>query len=311
MNKTNKVDDSSSENKKQDKKTCFIMMPIAEHTEYPIGHFKRVYDYLIKPACEMADLEPYRADDNKASDMIMVDILQKLVECDMAICDISSRNANVFFELGLRQAFNKKTILITDGTQVPPFDISGLRNVPYSKELRVDTVNAEVHKIAEMLIETEKLSDDKVNSVVKLLQIKPAKVESKELGQIDSVVFNMFTDLKKQIAELKPQNTSRGWSIETSDTVKNQLLSGKNFFKSNGIFIAPKGSSFNDIYERVDKFGIIADWAIESDDENDAPELMYLGKFIEKGNELLTFGLDGEITTIANTPNNRKKIISI
>lgn len=80
----------------EQKKKCFIIMPIADHKDYPDGHFSRVYEFLIKPACELAGLEPYRADDNKASDMIMIDILQKLIECDMAICDISSRNANVF-----------------------------------------------------------------------------------------------------------------------------------------------------------------------------------------------------------------------
>lgn len=93
-------------------KTCFIIMPIADHPDYEAGHFNRVYEYLIKPACIKAGYHPYRADDSKASHMIMFDILKKIMDCDMAICDLSSKNANVFYELGLRQAFNKKLSLL-------------------------------------------------------------------------------------------------------------------------------------------------------------------------------------------------------
>lgn len=158
-------------------KSCFIIMPIADHPDYPQGHFNRVYEHLIKPACEAAGYRALRADDTKASHMIMFDILNKLVDCDMAICDLSSKNANVFYELGLRQAFNKKTILITDGRDKAPFDISGFRYVPYTPDLRVDTVKTEISLIAEMLLETEMASEDDVNSVVKLLKMKPATVE--------------------------------------------------------------------------------------------------------------------------------------
>lgn len=217
-------------------KTCFIIMPIAEHPDYAPGHFQRVYDYLIKPACIAAGLTPYRADDNKASDMIMLDILQKIVECDMAICDISSRNANVFFELGLRQAFNKKTILITDGRQSAPFDISGLRHIVYSPDLRVDAVDKKIPEIKEMLTKTENLPDDKVNSVVQLLNIRPAKVDTKELPPLDSVVYEMFHQLQEQISKIsknqkeisKPYITWKGFEKSSNDINLPEILIGNN-----------------------------------------------------------------------------------
>ncbi|MCW2257880.1 hypothetical protein M2263_003971 [Providencia alcalifaciens] len=182
-------------------KTCFIIMPIADHPDYEKGHFKRVYDYLIKPACEAAGYKAVRADDSKASHMIMFDILKKIVECDMAICDLTTKNANVFYELGLRQAFNKKTILITDGKEKAPFDISGFRYVEYSSSLRIDEVNNDIVKMADMLIETESASDD-INSIVKLLEIKPAKLEPKELNNEESMLFKMIMSLNKKIDTL-------------------------------------------------------------------------------------------------------------
>ncbi|WP_410756666.1 hypothetical protein [Citrobacter youngae] len=189
-------------------KTCFVMMPIADHPDYEPGHFNRVYQYLIKPACIKAGYQPIRADDNKASNMIMFDILKKIVECDMAICDLSSRNANVFYELGLRQAFNKKTILITDNLLPAPFDISAFRYVPYSHTLRVDTVDREIPGIVSMLKETENQPADDVNSIIKLLQIQPSKVESIDLNKEESVIYGMLLNLQKQISEINSPKAS-------------------------------------------------------------------------------------------------------
>lgn len=69
--------DGASQPDASEQKTCFIIMPIADHPSYENGHFNRVYEYLIKPACENAGYKAIRADDSKASHMIMFDILKK------------------------------------------------------------------------------------------------------------------------------------------------------------------------------------------------------------------------------------------
>ena len=135
-------------------KKCFVIMPISDADGYDKGHFNRVYEYLIKPACEEAGFEPIRADDTSKANMIMVDVLHKILECDIAICDLSSRNPNVFYELGFRQAFNKKTVLIKDSKTMMPFDISGIRTLPYSESLRIDEVKKTIPEIAKYITET-------------------------------------------------------------------------------------------------------------------------------------------------------------
>ncbi len=67
---------------------CFVMMPISDQGDYPPGHFGRVYRHLIKPACELAGVEPYRADDVKNTNIILIDILRKIVDYPIAICDL-------------------------------------------------------------------------------------------------------------------------------------------------------------------------------------------------------------------------------
>lgn len=178
-------------------KTCFVIMPISDVDGYEKGHFDRVYKYLIKPACEAAGYKVDRADDTSKANMIIVDILQKAVKYDMAICDISSRNANVFYELGFRQAFNMKTVLIKDKKTVMPFDISSIRTLSYSETLRIDEVEKGRTDIQKALEETEKANSSFVNSLINLLSINKAEIpKQQELSVDTSIILNAINDLK-------------------------------------------------------------------------------------------------------------------
>ena len=157
-------------------KTCFVIMPISDHPDYAPGHFKRVYEYVLKPACKKAGYEAIRADDPAKTNDIVSDIIKKIIDSDMAICDMSSRNPNVFYELGLRHAFNLKTTLIKDKKSSRAFDIAGLRSVEYDESLRVDEVEKAIEAIAAAIEETEKMTSEEPNSTIQLLGLStPAK----------------------------------------------------------------------------------------------------------------------------------------
>lgn len=183
------------------KKKCFVIMPISDADGYEKGHFGRVYEHLIKPACEQAGFEPIRADDTSKANMIMIDILQKILECDMAICDLSSRNPNVFYELGFRQAFNKKTVLIKDSRTTMPFDISGIRTLLYTETLRIDEVKKTIPEISKYITETYEADNKDVNSLLQLLSIeKPATLPEKvTLSKDSNMIYNSIVELNKKI----------------------------------------------------------------------------------------------------------------
>ena len=90
----------------EEKKDCFVIMPISDPEGYDEGHFKCVYEDLLGPAIEAAGYMPKRADDDKSTSMIHVNIIRDIIEAPMAICDLRTRNPNVLFELGIRQAFD-------------------------------------------------------------------------------------------------------------------------------------------------------------------------------------------------------------
>ena len=135
-------------------KECFIIMPIADTEGYDTGHFDRVYEQVIKPAVKKAGFTPVRADDNDKSNYIMEDIIEKILKCEMCLCDISSLNSNVLYELGIRQAWFKPVAIIKDKNTTPGFDIKTIRYKSYDEDLRIDNVKRAVKDIANMIKET-------------------------------------------------------------------------------------------------------------------------------------------------------------
>ena len=186
------------------KKKCFVIMPISDNPNYESGHFTRVYNHLIKPACEKAGFESIRADESQTTNLIALDIIKLIVDCDMAICDVSSKNPNVLYELGIRQAFNLPVTIIRDGKTDRIFDIQSLRDVTYDEVLRIDRVEIQIEDIAKTLKNTYEGKDKEVNSLVSLLGIEPAKKgETIKISAESSIILNEIKSLGIRISKIE------------------------------------------------------------------------------------------------------------
>lgn len=185
-------------------KICFIIMPISDYVGYDEGHFGRVYEHLIKPAVVKAGFTPLRADEVKRTNYIAIDILKRIVSAEMCLCDISSKNPNVLYELGIRQAFDLPVTFIKDSITDRVFDIQGFRDIEYDEKMRVDNVQQNIEAIAETIINTfEMKEDDEVNSLISLLGIEPAKVVKKEISKETELLLSRIDNLSNQMWEVK------------------------------------------------------------------------------------------------------------
>lgn len=210
------------ETNEQTKKKCFVIMPISDVDDYPNGHFNRVYEHIIIPACEQEGYEPIRADATSKSNVIIVDILKNILNCEMAICDLSSRNPNVFYELGFRQAFNMKTVLMKDEKTDRPFDISSIRSINYESSLRIDLVNKAISELAKALKETKEMSEHEPNSLLKLLSIEnPAKLpDRQELSGDSSLILQAIQELSLDMhRSLSRKRVIDGGNANLNDTM--------------------------------------------------------------------------------------------
>lgn len=189
--------------KKEDKEKerCFVMMPISNQGDYPQGHFTKVYEQIFKPAIRQAGFEPYRVDENKICDSIMDEIFQAVQNCPMALCDLSNRNPNVLYELGLRQAYDKPVVLVQDEKTEKIFDVSGINTVGYNSVRLYENVMDARERIAEAIISTK---EGRENSIVKVMKARTADNSSVSVSSEDKVAI-MLNSMMQEIQELKDE----------------------------------------------------------------------------------------------------------
>lgn len=101
--------------KNSEVKECVVIMPIEDKCYgYKWGHFKQVYDCLIKPSVRQAGFEPLRADDICPKGIQYDKIINKIVEAPVVVFDLSTLNEGIITGLKIREAFNKPAIIISD-----------------------------------------------------------------------------------------------------------------------------------------------------------------------------------------------------
>lgn len=133
-------------------KTFFVICPIGADDSEERKRSDRVLKHLIKPAVrEATNQDPdqcvYRADSIAEPGRITRQIIEKLVSADVVIADLTGPNANVMYELGLRQGLLKPYVLLCEKNQKLPFDLADLRTIFYQLELdEIDKARGELTK---------------------------------------------------------------------------------------------------------------------------------------------------------------------
>lgn len=120
------------------KNKCFVISPIGEKGSVNYDKFNEVLEYIIKPAIEdsIYELEVLRADEIKRPGSWMNDILLNIYNSFIVIADLTDKNPNVFYELGVRHALSPRTILIAQSIDDVPSDLKSYRTIIYEMSLR-------------------------------------------------------------------------------------------------------------------------------------------------------------------------------
>ena len=192
-----------------DDKTCFIIMPISTpetvRGRYRDGeeHFRHVLECLIKPSLVKAKFVPIPPI-AKGSDLIHAEIIAQLETADLVLCDMSSLNANVFFEFGIRCALDKPVCVIKDDvTEKVPFDIGILNYHEYKSTLGAWDSAAQIDALAKHIEDSLSRSKD-VNTLWKYFGAKtnarPAVGEQNVEGKLD-LIFNQLDAMRQQFGD--------------------------------------------------------------------------------------------------------------
>lgn len=193
----NKSDNGENEQKPE----CFVMMPISTPKDnYEVDHFNLVYQQIFKPAIENAGYTPKRVDENLITDSIIFKIFNYIQKSSMALCDLSSRNPNVLYELGIRQAYDMPVVLVQDDVTDKIFDVSGISTVQYCHERFYENVMQDRQNITKALLENQESSND--SSLVKIIGVAKASQGETSSPSRDDILNYRFQTIQNQLMDL-------------------------------------------------------------------------------------------------------------
>lgn len=104
---------------------CFVLMPFEQK-------LTDIYERYIKvPIESTCKIKCIRADDIYKPTHIMKDIWDHICRSAIIIADMTHKNPNVFYELGLSHAIGKRVVLLSQSTDDIPFDLRSVRTIIY------------------------------------------------------------------------------------------------------------------------------------------------------------------------------------
>ncbi|MDD2307833.1 MAG: hypothetical protein PHP53_24230 [Prolixibacteraceae bacterium] len=115
-----------------------INQPIDNDLVFVLTPFNNEHDdsySIIKRIVESVGFVCKRGDEKKLSKNILPHIIEQILKARLVIANISGRNPNVFYELGIAHSLGKDVLLIAETINDVPFDLKHIRILTY-KDLK-------------------------------------------------------------------------------------------------------------------------------------------------------------------------------
>lgn len=182
--------------------TCGLIMPIATNEVGTAEHWSQVRT-IIEDAFKNTDLKVQMVSESDEVNVIHHNIVTNIYSNDIVICDVSSRNPNVMFELGMRLTFDKPVVIIKDRETPFSFDVGNIQHLEYPRSLNY--------------VEIQKFQDDlKAKTLATLTAAKTkgyspflshykikhlSKIDTEEVGREDYII-SALNEMKSSINRL-------------------------------------------------------------------------------------------------------------
>lgn len=213
--------------------TCGIIMPIATMSpEYTAEHWEDVRT-IIDAAIERAGFEPRIVSDSEDSTIIHKSIINNIYHDEIIVCDVSNKNANVMFELGMRLAFNKPVVIIKDDKTGYSFDTSNIEHVGYRKDLRHNTIEKFINDLSKKIRATFEApkKDDYQPFLSHFGKFEVAKIENKSIEGSEALekLLEKVTSIDNRISTIESNQGSDRFINITSSPNYSIRMTGRSY----------------------------------------------------------------------------------
>ena len=195
---------------------CGLIMPISKSQGLGPEHWLDVKG-IINEALIDTGFDVRLVSDSDEVGVIHKSIVQNIFKDDIVICDVSTHNPNVMFELGLRLAFDKPTVIIKDDETPFSFDTQVIQHIVYKRSLHYpDIVSFKNYLKMKVLATLEQSRNEGYSTFLKHFTIDHvAKISEREVGK-DELILEQLSiinrKLNSQVSGVK-QKDSYGTSI--------------------------------------------------------------------------------------------------
>ncbi|MCA8172476.1 hypothetical protein LGM96_34610 [Burkholderia gladioli] len=186
---------------------CGIVMPIATMDGLPADHWLEVKSIIIDAvgSIEVPKFSVALVSDSEDVGVIHKRIVQGVYQADIVVCDVSGKNPNVLFELGMRLAFDKPTVIIKDDKTDYMFDTGVIEHLTYPRDLRFQKIIAFKDVLAKKVLATynaSKSDPDHSTFLKSFGTFKVAQLKEKE-ASAETVMLEMLADMQKEVRILR------------------------------------------------------------------------------------------------------------
>lgn len=166
------------------KLVCGVVMPISAIDGCTESHWSDVLD-ILSESIDEAGFDSNIVSNADDVGIIHKRIIQNLYDNPVVVCDVSGKNPNVMFELGLRLAFDKPTIIVKDDKTSYSFDTSAIEHLEYPRDLRFTRIVEFKEKLTEKIRATYEKATTDANYTTFLKhfgEFTVAKLDKKEVS---------------------------------------------------------------------------------------------------------------------------------
>jgi len=181
---------------------CGLIMPISAIDGCSEAHWDEVRQ-IVKEALGDSDFDVELVSDSNEIGIIQKRIVQNIHDNDIVVCDVSAKNPNVMFELGMRLAFDKPAIIIKDDKTNYSFDTAPIEHLEYPRDLRYQQIQAFKIKLREKVKATyEAAKNPEYTTFLKHFgQFVVAKIDEKKVGK-DEYLLAALNELRTEVSAL-------------------------------------------------------------------------------------------------------------
>lgn len=195
---------------------CGLVMPISAIDGCSAEHWQEVRSILVDAvkSINKLDIEIKMVSEADEVGVIQKRIVQSLYNSDIVVCDVSCKNPNVMFELGMRLAFDKPTVIVKDDKTDYTFDTGIIEHIVYPRDLRFSKIIEFKEKFSRKVLATyEQANNPNHSTFLKSFgQFKVARIDETEVPA-NQFIISALQDIQADISALKRINKNKNVNV--------------------------------------------------------------------------------------------------